>query len=218
VSAQAQNVERDRFYDACKALVALPTRLMTALRVYDRPDPDDLRGGMLVASNHCSFLDPMVVGVALPVRVEYLARSTLFDPPGFGRLIHRLGAHPVRRGQADAGALRTMIQVLRNGGKLVMFPEGTRSRTGQMGRLRPGAASVACRCGVPVLPVYVHGTYEAWPRHALLPRPARVTVAFGRPIDTTGRDAQTVTDELGERLRERRDFLRSRPSESGEHE
>jgi 1-acyl-sn-glycerol-3-phosphate acyltransferase len=102
-----------------------------------------------------------------------------------------------------------MIKVLRGGGKLVMFPEGTRTRTGEMGRLRPGAAAVACRTGVPILPAFVHGTYDAWPRHRLLPRPARVHVAFGPQIQTDGRDAEAVTEELAARLRERRDYIRA---------
>jgi 1-acyl-sn-glycerol-3-phosphate acyltransferase len=148
--------------------------------------------------------------VALPVRVEFLARSTLFHVPGFGALISGLGAHPVKRGRADAQALKTMIKVLRDDGKLVMFPEGTRSRTGEMGRLRPGAAAVACRCGVPVLPVYVDGTYEAWPRHVALPRPARVRAAFAPQIRTSGRSAEDVTRELEEALRERREYIRQR--------
>jgi 1-acyl-sn-glycerol-3-phosphate acyltransferase len=190
--------------------VTLPSRLGLALRVYDRPAPEQMRGGMIVASNHQSFLDPVVMGVAAPVPLEFLARSTLFDVPLFGPLISALGSHPVKRGQADARALRTMIQVLRNNGKLLMFPEGTRSHTGEMGELRPGAAAIACRCGVPVLPAYVDGTYEAWSRHRALPRAARVTVAFGRPIDTAERTAEDVTEELGEALRERRQHIRSK--------
>jgi 1-acyl-sn-glycerol-3-phosphate acyltransferase len=202
--------EHRRLYAFVRMTAAVATRLAFGAEAYDVPPLEDLDGGMIVASNHQSFLDPIVLATTMPVQVNFLARSTLFRVPGFGRFISNLGARPVKRGQADARALRTMIQVLRGGGKLVMFPEGTRSRNGRMGRLRPGAAAVACRCKVPILPVYIDGTYEAWSRHAPLPRPARVRAAFGKLIGTEERDADEVTAELETALRERRRYIRSK--------
>lgn len=198
----------DAFYDLCRKLANVPLRLYMGLRVYNAPAPHEIRGGMLVASNHQSFLDPAAVAIGLDAQLSFLARDTLFRVPLFGGLIRKLGSQPVKRGRTDAAALKAMMRILRGGGRLLMFPEGTRSRDGEMGTFRPGAAAVASRCGVPILPVCIEGAYRAWPRTALLPRRARVAVAYGKPIDTAGRGGDELTAELRRQIAGLQRFLR----------
>ena len=142
-------------------------------RHFHVPDLRRMAGGMLIASNHESFFDPVLVGMGLPEPIFYLARRSLFRIPVFGQVIRVVGARPVSRGAVDGQALRLMLKLLRGGQRLLMFPEGTRSRDGSLGPFKKGVAAVAVRCGVPVLPVAVAGAREAWPRTSVLPRPGR---------------------------------------------
>jgi len=139
-------------------------------------------GPVLLVANHSSLLDPPLVGGMTPRPVSFLAKAELFAIPLFGGLIRRLNAYPVRREGADPAALRTALRVLEGGGTLLVFPEGTR---GQEGVLRPGKAGagmLAVLSGAPVVPVYIRGSGRAWPRGRRVPRPTKVTVAFGPPL------------------------------------
>ncbi len=153
------------------------------LRHFNVPRAEEVAGGLLIVSNHQSFFDPVLIGMALPRQICYLARETLFEVPGFGAMIRMFGARPVRRGAVDAEAVRTVIRLLRAGEALLMFPEGTRTRDGEFGRFSPGAAALAARCGVRLLPVCVEGAFRSWPRTRPLPKASPMAVAFGRPMD-----------------------------------
>jgi len=140
------------------------------------------QGPLLIVANHSSLLDPPLVGGAAPRQLTFLAKAELFEVPGFGALIRRLGARPVRREGADPSALRAAQRVLQEGGALLVFPEGTRGDEGVLREAKPGAALLAMQTGVPVVPAYVHGSGRAWPRGRRLPRPAKVVVTFGPPL------------------------------------
>jgi len=142
-------------------------------------------GPVLLVANHVSVLDPPLVGGASPRQLSFLAKAELFGIPLFGGLIRRLGARPLRREGPDAGALRTALRVLKEGGALLVFPEGTRGEEGVLGPAKPGAGMLAVLGGAPVIPVYVSGSGRAWPRGRRFPRPARVTVTFGPPLPVT---------------------------------
>lgn len=139
-------------------------------------------GPVLLVANHSSVLDPALIAGVAPRQVAFLAKAELFRIPGFGWLIWRLGARPVRREGADPGALRTALRVLQEGGTLLMFPEGTRGEEGVLRPAKPGAGMLAVVSGAPVVPVSVRGSGRAWPRGHRLPRPAKVTVTFGAPM------------------------------------
>ncbi len=96
--------------------------------------------------------------------------------------------------------MRTMLRLLRGGRWLLVFPEGTRTRDGSLGRFRSGSAELAIRAGVPILPVCIQGAHRAWPRHQALPRPARVAVAYGHPIPAGGREGHELMDEVAGRI------------------
>jgi 1-acyl-sn-glycerol-3-phosphate acyltransferase len=139
------------------------------------------RGPVLLVANHSSFLDPPLVGGAAPRPLSFMAKAELFRVPLLGGLIRRLNARPVRREGADAGALRTALRILQDGGLLLMFPEGTRGPEGSLRPAKPGAAMLAVLSGAPVVPVFIRGSGRAWPRGRRLPRPAKVLVTFGPP-------------------------------------
>ena len=140
------------------------------------------RGPALLVSNHCSHLDSPLVGGASPRPLSFLAKAELFEIPLFGGLIRRLNARPVRREGADPAALRTALRVLQDGGVLLIFPEGTRGEEGVIRPAKPGAGMLAVLSGAPVVPVYISGSGRALPKGRPWPRPAKVTVTFGPPM------------------------------------
>ncbi len=164
-------------------------------------------GGAVIASNHLSFLDPPAVGVAMRRRTYYFAKSELFVPV-FGWIIRKCYAFPVERGSADTRALKEAIKLLKGGELLTMFPEGTRSRDGEVHEFDLGAALVASRAGVPVIPCALTGTDVVMPLGARCFRRGKVAVSFGEPIDTLQHgpkpgkeDLQRITRRLEEAVR-----------------
>jgi 1-acyl-sn-glycerol-3-phosphate acyltransferase len=207
-SAGALSESGSLFYQFCRGLTWVLTKSLGCVQHVNVPRAARLRGGVMFVANHQSFLDPMLVGQAVPRSMSYLARSTLFEVPGFGRLIRAVHAHPVKRGAADAQALKTVIRLLRGGESVLMFPEGTRTRDGSLGTFKAGAAAIAIRCRVPVLPVAIEGAYDCWPRTRLLPRPARSAVAYGTLRSTDGADAETLMRQLKDDIDEMQRLLR----------
>jgi 1-acyl-sn-glycerol-3-phosphate acyltransferase len=143
-------------------------------------------GPVIVVSNHLSDLDPLVVGSALRRPTWFMAKEELFKPPLLRWWVTACGAFPVRRGEPDRRAFRTALEILRRGGVLVMFPEGTRGRDRTLRPPEPGAAMLALRSGAPILPVAVLGTDLVFPRDARRLRRSKITVRIGPPIRTDG--------------------------------
>ncbi len=140
------------------------------------------RGGVVLAANHQSFFDPILIGLALRRRLHYAARDSLFRNPIVSWVFRSVGATPVSREAFRAGDLRELAGIVEEGGALVLFPEGTRTRDGSRGEPRRGFALVAERARVPVVPVLIDGAHEAWPRHRRLFRRRRLRVAYGDAI------------------------------------
>lgn len=139
-------------------------------------------GGLLVLSTHQSHLDPLLLGLATHRRLSSLARSSLYRFKPFGAVITALDAVPIDRDASPVAAMRIVIQRLRSGAAVIVFPEGTRSRDGRIGEIKNGFALLAKRAGVPIVPVAIVGAYECWPRTRRFPRPGRVRLEFGRVI------------------------------------
>ena len=153
-------------------------------------------GGAVIAANHLSHLDPPTVGAALPRRTYYFAKSELFANPIFGFIIRKCYAFPVKRGAADTTALKNAISLLKHRELLTMFPEGTRSRTGELGEFDLGAALAASRAGVPIVPCAITGTEVVFPRKAKRLQPGRVAISFGEPVDSLQYGAKPRKEQL----------------------
>lgn len=146
------------------------------------PERVPVRGPVILASNHASHLDPPLVGAGLPRALNYLARESLFDLPIAGWALRNVNAVPVDRDGAGAAGLRAIFNRLRQGGAILLFPEGTRTRDGKLQKARSGVGLVVIKSTAPVVPVRVFGTYDAWSRHMKVARPRAVSVKYGHPM------------------------------------
>lgn len=153
-------------------------------------------GPMLVVANHCSNLDPPLVGWAVGHRsgrvIHFMAKQEMRSWPVAGWLARNAGVFFVRRGSGDRSAQRMAMAILEQGGALGLFPEGTRSRNGQLAEGRAGAALLAMRTGVSIVPVGVAGTQHIFRGRRLVPRRSRVTIRIGPtfqlPVQADGLD------------------------------
>lgn len=136
-------------------------------------------GGLLIVSNHVSYLDPALIACSTARPCHFFARASLFRFPVFGALLRRLQAIPVERGGGQRAALQRSVEILQTGNALVLFPEGTRSSDGSLGEFESGVGLLATKANVPILTVYLEGAHRALPRGAHIPRPKRITVRWG---------------------------------------
>jgi len=151
-------------------------------RVFD-PQNVPLHGGVILASNHASFLDPPLVGAGLRRDINYLARESLFRFPGVGALLRSWNSVPVDRDGGGARGLKAILDRLLAGGAIILFPEGTRTKDGNLQPARSGIGLTVIKSTAPVVPVRVFGTYEAYGRHIKFPRPRRIMVKYGHPMN-----------------------------------
>jgi 1-acyl-sn-glycerol-3-phosphate acyltransferase len=167
-------------YRAVWYLVALLLRVFYGLRVENAPR---LRGPYILAPNHVSFLDPLVVQAASARRIVFLMTEVYWKSRGVNWWYRFCRTIPVRMGGGNnRGTLVAAARALRSGRVITIFPEGSRSREGRLLRGRPGAAMIAALAGVPVVPVAILGTDRALPVGARFLRPARIRVRFGEPV------------------------------------
>jgi 1-acyl-sn-glycerol-3-phosphate acyltransferase len=139
---------------------------------------------VIIACNHCSNLDPLIVGIAFPRRLRYFAKEELFHPIFFGRIIKILGAVPVSRenNAAAAAALKGLLKFLRDGSDILIFPEGSRSSDGKLQPLESGVGLVASHSQAPILPAFIKGSYDAMPSGSAMVKPVKITITFGNLI------------------------------------
>jgi 1-acyl-sn-glycerol-3-phosphate acyltransferase len=163
-----------------RVTIGTAVKLVAPLRVYGAERVPQT-GGLVVASNHFSWIDPPALGAACPRTLYYMAKVEAHRVPGLGELMRAFGAFSVRRGESDRDAVRTMRQIVRDGHALGLFVEGTRQRSGVPGPVQPGAAMVAINEGVPVIPVALHGS-DSWRLGNFHP----VSLAWGSPLDFAG--------------------------------
>lgn len=168
-------------------------------------------GGAVIAANHVSYFDPPAVGSSLPRRVYYFAKQELFEIPLFGWIIGKCYAFPVDRGGSDLTAFRHAIRLLQAGELLVVFPEGGRSQDGSLEKGKVGAALIASRAGVPIIPCSLWGTDDVLPRGSWCLHRGLVQVSFGAPITyeeyegrLTKQDLLQVTQQIMKAIAELR--------------
>lgn len=160
--------------------IGLAASLGSRLKVYGR-DRMPRSGGIVVASNHFHWLDPAVLGAASPRVLYYMAKIEAHRVPGLGAFIRGFGCFPVRRGESDREAVRTMRRIVAEGKALGLFVEGTRQRSGVPGEVQAGAAMVALQEDAPIVPVAIHGT-QTWRPGSRQP----VSIAWGEPMKLQG--------------------------------
>jgi 1-acyl-sn-glycerol-3-phosphate acyltransferase len=173
---------RSLMWKFCQGIAGILARVAWDLKVRGTEHMPP-RGGVLVVSNHQSYIDPVVLTVMFRRRFAYLADAYLFKIKPFAWLISSLNAFPIQTGKGDIGAMKETIRLLQSGEVLNLYPEGTRSRDGTLQPVLGGAALAIRRAKVPVMPAIIVGAYEAYPRHAILPRAGRVRVIFDKPVE-----------------------------------
>ena len=152
------------------------------------------KGGVLLAANHQSYLDPPLLAYRLDRPVSYFSKAELFENPYFGWFIRQLHAFPVRQGEGDAGAVKEAIRRLKEGYVLNIYPEGSRTEDGSIGKIEPGIALVVRRAGVPIVPVVIDGSFQAWPKWRKLFRLRPISVMYGPALKIEDlKPAETVT-------------------------
>jgi 1-acyl-sn-glycerol-3-phosphate acyltransferase len=144
-------------------------------------------GGALLASNHQSYLDPVMVAMVLPREMHFMARRTLFRNPAFRAIIAGYNAFAIERDSADVKGVNSAIARLEAGNILLVFPEGTRTGDGSIGPMK-SVGVMAERAAVPIVPVLIQGAYDVWPKGQAIPHFGRVSLIFGKPLksDTPG--------------------------------
>jgi cytidylate kinase len=139
--------------------------------------------GAILASNHTSFLDPPLLSISWPEEVHFLARQSLFHNRFFGAFIRAINSHPVSGDAGDVAVFRTICDLLEEGKKVVLFPEGTRSLDGALQPMKPGIGLLLSRTKAAVIPAYLDGPYRIWSRHRKFPKLfGKTTCVFGSPI------------------------------------
>jgi 1-acyl-sn-glycerol-3-phosphate acyltransferase len=181
--------------------------LVTPVTVRDRAQLRSLRGPVIVAANHVSHLDTPVILKALPAAVRrrlivVAAKDYFYRGRIRGALVSlSLATIPFDRDEGSAESLAQCQGLLERGWSLLVFPEGTRSRSGELGRVRRGVAVMAAGTSTPILPLYVHGLAEIMPKGSYAPLPGGVVVEAGDLLDS-GSDIETIRNRLDESLRD----------------
>ena len=189
----------------------LVAKLYLSYRVIGKENFAGLEGGILVVSNHVSFLDPPLVGAAYPRPMYFFARKTLFDHPIANHILRRMNAIPVNQAKPELSSLKLVIELLKKGEKVLIFPEGERTWDGKMKEKgQAGAGMIVCKAKVPVLPVRLFGPEKALPRGVKKLRRHPVTLVVGKAVEftdliedpslSTKERYQTIADRIMEEI------------------
>lgn len=163
------------FYDFAKAVMSVPFRIMGwKIKGLENLPAE---GPVILASNHVSLWDPVLLGCGVPRQVWYMAKDELFHVPLFGWVLKHLGAFPVKRGQGDTSAIRQSLAILKEQRVLGVFPEGTRSKTGQLQKALPGIVLFMEKSQAPIVPVRVCGTRKLFSQGW-----GKVGIVIGKPL------------------------------------
>ncbi len=163
-----------------RATIGTAVKLVAPLRVYGA-ERMPASGGLVVAANHFSWMDPPALGAVSPRTLYFMAKVEAHRVPGLGELMRVFGTFSVRRGESDRDAVRMMRQIVRDGNAIGLFVEGTRQMSGVPGHVQPGAAMAAITEDVPLIPAAIHGSQHWRPGNF-----APISVAWGEPMTFEG--------------------------------
>lgn len=175
-----------------------------------------MEGPVLLAVNHSSFLDPPLTAIGINREVNMLAKEELFRIPLFRWWMSSVGVHPVGRKKGDAGAILRAMRLLKEKRALVIYPEGTRTYDGEIQPFEEGLAWLAIKSHVPIVPIYLSGSYRAMPRGKWFPKPCHVHFEIGECIEpdrfpneeTVEKSVQSLTNQIYDKITELRDYVR----------
>src|SRR2546427_1582346 len=168
--------------DLCRPVVGVLSRLLWGVRCHHL-EYIPLSGGLIIASNHQTYLDPFWNSYSIRRPVRFLAWDAAFRWPIVGPLLRLFGAWPLQLEGSDPAPIRRSLQWIRDGGAVVIFPEGGRGEpNGSTGRFKPGAVRMALETGVPILPVTIRGGHRVWPSSYRFPRLAPVEIIYHAPL------------------------------------
>ena len=188
--------------DSLRPFIRIGARLYWRIRLEGTQHiPAD--GPLIIAPNHVTYADPVLVWLPIRLRVHFMAWDALFDVPGFSWVIRRLRAFPVQLEAADPRSTREAVRLLQAGQSVMIFPEAARSPDGRLQRFRPGAFRLASSLQVPVLPVTILGGHDSWPPGRVLPRPGQLSIVY-HPVISPPRepDARMAARVLARQVRD----------------
>lgn len=203
-SGEEMSVVQRTMYDVVRFLIEMICRVYFRLSIHGRHNIPR-RGPFIIAPIHRSYLDTPVLGAATYRRMRYMGAEKMWTNRALGWFLTSVGGFPVQRGSADREALKVALTVVERGEPLVMFPEGTRQTGPDIHPLFDGPAYVACRTGVPIIPVGLGGTEAAMPKGSRMVRPVKMTIVIGTPIEPpprteSGRVPRSAVRDLTTRL------------------
>ncbi|MCH9632312.1 MAG: 1-acyl-sn-glycerol-3-phosphate acyltransferase [Chlamydiae bacterium] len=187
------------FYKFSRKLVEIFFKLFYKAKVYGEKE-HFIDGKALIAGNHVSYFDPPLVGVAWPEVIHYFARPSLFDKPVLGFLLRSYNVHPLSS-KGALGALKLLSAFLKKGCKVVIFPEGTRSKEDRITDMKLGFTMIAQKNNCPIIPAYIHGAYDVWNCYRKKPKlSGQLACVFGTPLTWDkfeGVDRKQAQEEMG---------------------
>jgi 1-acyl-sn-glycerol-3-phosphate acyltransferase len=182
MSYEFRQVEMDRVYGICHYMLRVLYDMAFRGDVHGQ-DNIPKSGPFMLASNHASHLDPPFVGAHVPHQVSFFARKTLWKPGFASWWLDAVGTIPVDRdGGSDVNSIKRVLQAIKDGKVIILFPEGTRSPDGGLQRAKPGVGMLACRTHVPVLPARIFGSFQAFGRDGKLRPGTPISVVYGQPM------------------------------------
>jgi 1-acyl-sn-glycerol-3-phosphate acyltransferase len=186
-------------------------KIFFRFRVYGRENVPP-QGGVIIAANHLSYLDPQLIGIAIRRRATYMARSSLFTIPLVGKFVASF-SFPVHRENPRPSTIKEAVNRLKSGELIVMFPEGSRSANGDLTGGKRGVATIASLSGATIIPALIAGTDRALPVGAKFIRPAKVTITFGSPLSAGSSESdrdfrKRITQDIMEEIKKLKDFKR----------
>jgi 1-acyl-sn-glycerol-3-phosphate acyltransferase len=196
------------WYSALRGLAIVVFKIFFAIKIEGKENIP-YRGGVILASNHLSYLDPIVLGIFVPRRVNFMAKEELFENFFFRWLITKLGAFPIKKEKIDRITYKKILKLLEKEEVVVLFPEGTRSIDGRIGQLQAGTARIALKANVPLIPIVVRGTEKVLPRGKKVIKLARIRAWAGKPLkknmtsdkEITKKDIEELQRQLEEKMR-----------------
>ena len=167
-------------YFTCLYITLFLFKLFYRLKVYGK---DHLSSGSaIIAANHISFFDPPLIVVACQKELHFLARHTLFKST-FGKILEFFHTHPIKKNATNISIIKHINELLKQGHKVVLFPEGMRSPDNELREIKPGIGVLIARSKAVIIPTYIHGAYDVWNRHRKFPKLfGKIVVVFGAPI------------------------------------